>query len=665
MRCSLLALAAAWASQAAWANEGCPICDRCVPMSVPPWFPLADAHVAAHVVVTRIALGEGRDHTKSVAQFELFKAVCFPSMLAQVDKSFVWIIYIDETFPACLAVQLRVMVSPHGNFRVAFARSDDLNSTLSVGSAMGHFLYPYERLRKHGLFVDAAPNTHKQRVSIRTRLDSDHGLHKCAIAKVHAELSRRAAKGSTEGTAVWLGWQGAASWYPPKREDRNQAGKFSAAPNAVAHGVGAPRSFVASGMTRATYQVSRGSKASGESVEWLVLQGHAPLRVKLHGSYHGAALTNEDVYGLGVQGLLRLAGKVQDGGRDPAMAKLAASCDAKAHDVTLLVQSSKERLWSVNVICKRWQGPMVIIVHGVSGGRNGEPFWLPDLAKAPPFGKSVVTDEHYIARASLEDCASYVRIGVVSPTAEETEDANLYPVNKLRNTAIDAVETSHYMAIDADFWPNAALYANLLNATQYPAKLALVVPAFQIVPFAKKSDCRHGADCMEQFEHLAPQTFKQLLVCVESANCDVFNVVQNMGGHSSTGYLEWFKQTDQLRMLPCVASERWEPYVMLRKAVEDRPRYDERYTGYGKNKISHTLELRLRNYTFAVLQDAYLTHVPHPSSEAKQHFSAATSSDSDATHRARMNDLFEKLAKKVFPQRVGTRLNRSNASIQL
>jgi hypothetical protein len=58
-----------------------------------------------------------------------------------------------------------------------------------------------------------------------------------------------------------------------------------------------------------------------------------------------------------------------------------------------------------------------------------------------------------------------------------------YPVNFMRNRAIDGVSTSHYLMLDADFLPSS----NLRSALQDQADIylandtaALVVPAFEL-----------------------------------------------------------------------------------------------------------------------------------------------------------------------------------------
>lgn len=52
----------------------------------------------------------------------------------------------------------------------------------------------------------------------------------------------------------------------------------------------------------------------------------------------------------------------------------------------------------------------------------------------------------------------------------------------------------------------------------------------------------------------------------------------------------------------------YEPYVVVRS---DIPKYDTRFVGFGWNKVSHIMELEARGYTFIVLPNAFIIHMPH------------------------------------------------------
>ena len=69
--------------------------------------------------------------------------------------------------------------------------------------------------------------------------------------------------------------------------------------------------------------------------------------------------------------------------------------------------------------------------------------------------------------------------------------------------------------------------------------------------------------------------------------------------------------------IPCFDSPRYEPYLALRYCKGFTPMYDERFYGYGKNKISYISHIRHFGYKFQLLKKAFLVHYPHTESTAK------------------------------------------------
>ena len=98
---------------------------------------------------------------------------------------------------------------------------------------------------------------------------------------------------------------------------------------------------------------------------------------------------------------------------------------------------------------------------------------------------------------------------------------------------------------------------------------------------------------------------------------------------------EWYESSSEgtergeirtIRRIKCFDSLRYEPYVVIpwcpsSKSSNPRPLtpyYDERFYGYGKNKIQHISHLRFRGVPFFVVPQSFVVHHPHPESSVKQ-----------------------------------------------
>jgi hypothetical protein len=198
--------------------------------------------------------------------------------------------------------------------------------------------------------------------------------------------------------------------------------------------------------------------------------------------------------------------------------------------------------------------------------------------------------------------------------AKRYADHNAYPVNELRNLAIARVRTSHFLLCDVDLWPDEQLYDRLHalgasvahNATFADPKVAIVVPAFSR---EVKTDCASStgkedhadasrmASCHREADAM-PATFEDLKRCIVAKECHIFDRF-NHDGHGTTDYKSWLNtKSKALRPVDCFLSNRYEPYVVLRKSPL-LPPYEERFVGYGKNKIQNIVHMRYAGFSFA------------------------------------------------------------------
>ena len=320
--------------------------------------------------------------------------------------------------------------------------------------------------------------------------------------------------------------------------------------------------------------------------------------------------------------------------------------------VSLLIQSSADRLWILHETCQRWTSPIVVVVAA-----NDDP------------GSRMILENHMVHWK--QDCPQLQWIVYhLDATTESTPES--YPVNTLRNVALDAVSTSHILMMDIDFVPSRQLDVMILSALveqQQAAgtatgpntthqhddsdhvKTAMVIPAFERVlhpPCTSSDECAHHLRTNANF---IPQDFGELQTCYNNDNCIIFQSMDNWEGHSSTRTELWLQQkwyTDvvvehgnatlpkkskMMRTIPCFDSLRYEPYVVIRwcpsssdekstttssNIVPMAPYYDERFHGYGKNKIQLISHLRFMGYQFAVLPSGgFIVHNPHVESSSK------------------------------------------------
>lgn len=233
-----------------------------------------------------------------------------------------------------------------------------------------------------------------------------------------------------------------------------------------------------------------------------------------------------------------------------------------------------------------------------------------------------------------------------------TQSSSEYPVNLLRNLALEAVSTSHVLVVDADFVPSAGLDEAIVQSiASLEQRQALVVPAFERI-----MECSSHDDCLQHLQNnrsFIPHTMEELDSCMQTNDCRVFQSDNNPDGHSSTRSEEWLherrKQNDMaLYPIECFDSLRYEPYLVLPWCSNDAaPYYDERFHGYGKNKIQHVQHVRFLGYLFAVLPpQGFLVHAPHPDSAVKEQWNDVKAS---ALHRE-MDRLYREFLRELVDE---------------
>ncbi|PVD33722.1 hypothetical protein C0Q70_04982 [Pomacea canaliculata] len=236
-------------------------------------------------------------------------------------------------------------------------------------------------------------------------------------------------------------------------------------------------------------------------------------------------------------------------------------------DVTLVAQLSLDRLQMLELICKHWEGPISIALY------------MSD-AEAQQFLRYALGSDILMARKNIGYHIVY-------------RDGQFYPVNYLRNVALQEVKTSYVFLSDIDFLPMFGLYEYLKKAATTMAigkqKKALVVPAFET----------------QRYRLQFPKSKAELLSMLDMGTLFTFRYHVWPKGHAPTNFAKWRTATTPYTVN---WEQDFEPYIMVQR---DIPQFDQRFLGFGWNKVSHIMELDVQGYEFVVLPNAFVIHMPH------------------------------------------------------
>lgn len=236
-------------------------------------------------------------------------------------------------------------------------------------------------------------------------------------------------------------------------------------------------------------------------------------------------------------------------------------------DVMLVAQLSVDRLQMLEMLCQYWEGPISLAL--------------------------------YISDAEAQQLLSYISNSNTLSTRTNIgyhvvyKEGTGYPINVLRNVALEQVVTPYVFLSDIDFLPMPGMYSYLKKQViKFEIKLtdkALVIPAFET----------------ERYRTSIPQKKSEILSMLDMGTLFTFRYHVWPKGHSPTNYAKWRVATTPYKV---TWQPDYEPYVVVKK---DIPLYDTRFVGFGWNKVSHIMELFAQGYSFYVLPNAFIIHMPH------------------------------------------------------
>lgn len=236
-------------------------------------------------------------------------------------------------------------------------------------------------------------------------------------------------------------------------------------------------------------------------------------------------------------------------------------------DITLVAQLSMDRLQMLEAICKHWEGPISLALY------------MSD-AEAQQFLRYAQASEVLKNRKNVGYHIVY-------------KEGQFYPVNLVRNVALKNANTPYVFLTDVDFLPMYGLYdylrKSVVQMDMAHTKKALVVPAFETL----------------RYRLSFPKSKAELLSMLDMGTLYTFRYHVWPKGHAPTNYAKWRTATTPYKV---EWEPDFEPYVVVRKEC---PEYDQRFVGFGWNKVSHIMELDAQEYDLMVLPNAFMIHMPH------------------------------------------------------
>ena len=297
------------------------------------------------------------------------------------------------------------------------------------------------------------------------------------------------------------------------------------------------------------------------------------------------------------------------------------------NDVTLCTQLDESRLKMLFGQCRSWGGPMSTVVYLATGAMGS----VDAYDAIVRMKKKIDYVYETVARHGWCD------LDVVLQVEHDQPNSWSYPYNANRNQAIARAKTRLVLLLDVDFLPSKGLresilqkevWGDLLQATQ-DRREVLVLPAFETRQSIR--DVRKGCAVARSAASGSKDDLHKMF-----KNGDVVRFAPFFErGHGATNYSRWFslagiedeKHASWAHNSSCSVcgyeiepEVGYEPFILMSRMHV--PWFDERFRGYGWDKILHIYHLAKAGFKFVAHPSAWVVHRPHePSAAYKKTFS--------------------------------------------
>ncbi|KAF8633341.1 hypothetical protein AX17_004513 [Amanita inopinata Kibby_2008] len=248
-------------------------------------------------------------------------------------------------------------------------------------------------------------------------------------------------------------------------------------------------------------------------------------------------------------------------------------------DITIATLITRNRLKVFMRLVEQYQGPISVAIHV----RDNEGY-VHDLM-----------DALHALYTSSEKMSRSVDVHLVIDSFDRQ-------FNTWRNIARLFARTDYVMMLDIDFFLCTDFRTVIRGNPEIMNKLqegysAFVVPAFEYVDYVDGMDFANF-----------PRDKQALALLAQEGRVRMFHAAWT-AGHNSTDYPRYFAAGPGEVYKVTQYQAAYEPYVILKR--EGPPWCDERFVGYGGNKVACLFEMYLSGISFHVLGDHFIIHQNH------------------------------------------------------
>lgn len=242
--------------------------------------------------------------------------------------------------------------------------------------------------------------------------------------------------------------------------------------------------------------------------------------------------------------------------------------------------------------------------------------WVGDIVVAV----SLENLEEYNFESALRGMLLPARVRVIQHRVYDSK----YPINELRNIAMNAVLSTHVLVSDIDIVPSVSLSEVILNLPKSYLRNplnAFIVPLFEFKH--EVAPCNNWIVCQPLMKTYNQCTKKKLYNMINFDRSCV-----DIGSKAGQEYLfpKWYNlaPTNHSTPLDCWSNELMQPFVVVAKS-NHLPQFDQRFYGYGMNRVQWLSHLRYLGYSFHVISHSWAFHLNHAKTPSQVRYESTPS----------------------------------------